>query len=242
MPTTVLINAVPGTLPSNFCPTGATALQEFYNEIIARTVFSLSPDKAFYNFGDTTPTPENRVFPWLRTISGSPDRWYVYVGGKWVWPYPVPISGGIRQLWVGTLNDLKTYDGGSTEPVTSTTGPFWEEDTAFAGRSPMHPGSIPNATPAYSLNPGENYGEGSHMMSKEEVGPHTHPLNETDLVTTGSGSSEGLEFSEPSEDFFKTLVTQTNEYATTQQAMPIIHPVRGIYIIKRTIRQYYTAT
>lgn len=242
MPTTVLINAVPGTLPSNFCPTGATALQTFYDEIIARTVFSLSPDKAFYNFGDTEPTPENRVFPWLRTISGEPDRWYVYVSGKWIWPYPVPISTDIRQLWVGTLTDLQTYDGGSTDPVSDTTGPFWQEDSDFAGRSPMHPGSIPSANPSKTLAVDENYGEGAHLMTQDEVGPHTHPLNESQLVTSGSGSDEGIEFSEPSEDIYKTLVTQTNSYTSAQSAMPIIHPVRGIYIIKRTTRKYYTAT
>jgi hypothetical protein len=237
---TVLINAVPGTLPSNFCPTGATALQTFYNEIIARTVFSLSPDKAFYNFGDTTPTPENRVFPWLRTISGAPDKWYVYTSGKWVWPYPVPASTDIRQLWVGTLANLQTYDGGSTDPATTTTGPFWEEDTDFTGRSPIHPGLIDNS--GVTALVGVNYGEGAHMMTANEVGPHTHPADPSQLVKSGSGSDAGIEYSEASEDNYATLLTQTNTYAPDQTAMSLIHPVRGIYIIKRTIRVYYTAT
>jgi hypothetical protein len=251
MPTTVLINAVPGTLPSNFCPTGATALQEFYNEIIARTVFSLSPDKAFYNFGDTTPTPENRVFPWLRTISGSPDRWYVYVGGKWIWPYRVPSGNAEWIIWPHALNLLYSYDGGDgTDPTTtaptSTTGSFWERATEVDARFLVGMGTLPSGT---IINPASTGGEEKHILSIAELPAHTHgPASDTgpgyfatfksDYSADNLGN-EGVTDQANQQLVGSRALTGSTGSGDAHNNMP---PYYGVVFAKRTVREFYTAT
>lgn len=48
--------------------------------------FSFTGNIQFFNLGDTAPTPENRIYPWLRTISGGVGGtagWYVFKDGSW---------------------------------------------------------------------------------------------------------------------------------------------------------------
>lgn len=243
---TVLVQATPGTFPEGFCPTGPTALQQLYNEIIARTVFSLAADKAFYNYGDTAPSPENRVFPWFRTVD---LKWYDYVAtglGLWVAKYHVPAQDGPTLWWDASEALLWAYDGGdgvdpSTTPPTVTTGSFWQRNTLYDGRSPMGIGSIPNANPAKSLAVGEAYGEGAHTQSVEEVGPHVHPLVPRDqMEPSGGGDIDGIYVGGTGSPSIGTLSAGPNVYAATQQAMPVIHPVLGMIAAKRTIRAYWT--
>src|SRR4026209_1265444 len=122
MPQTILIDAQAGTFPEGFCPKGPGALQELYNQIIALTQFSLAVGIRFYNFGDTEPTANFRVYPWLQTVSGFPERWYAYIAGQWLWPHSIPPGpSGFRAGWVGTEPDLQTYDGGEVAAITLTT-------------------------------------------------------------------------------------------------------------------------
>lgn len=243
---TVLVNALPGTLPVGFCPTGATALQDLYNEFILRTQFSLSADKAFYNFGPTAPTPENRQFPWLQTSSGYPVRWWVFIGGSWVWPHAVPASSLEWRLWGGTTAALETYDGGESAAiaVSPTTGPMWEVNSDFDGRSPMGAGAIPTSNPAKTLALAENFGEGAHALVTDETPEHDHNMaSVTNPNMQIFGSAERVV------DAFKINASSAGpNYTTTKVGSPVgdadlphntVHPVRGCYIIKRTARIYY---
>ena len=258
---TVLVNALPGTLPVGFCPTGATALQDLYNEFILRTQFSLSADKAFYNFGPTAPTPENRQFPWLQTSNGYPVRWWVFFGGFWVWPHAVPASSHMENIWRGDTTALITFDGGEAGPITATTGAMWEVDTDFDGRSPMGVGAIPTSNPAKTLALDENFGEGAHSLVKDEL-----PLL-TDILKVGVRvSAAGHDSSPPGYDggsggqgnlgntndssiypgstaddngFPQAKLTTTQTVPQTNITHNTVHPVRGCYIIKRTARIYY---
>lgn len=233
---TVLVEVNLGVLPAGFCPRGESALQEIYDKFFEITQFSLSADKAFYNFGNVIPTPENRVFPWFRTVGGYPDRWYIYAGGSWIAKHPLlPGFTTIAPSTIVTPTDLDTYDEGSAGAVTLVTGPFWEVDTAFAGRSPMGVGAIPSANPAHTLIANETYGEGAHLQTGAEVGAHTHEPSPKSIVSSGSGSTVGLLLGgsgNPEPD----LAILAN---TAPAAMPVIHPVLARYIIKRTARQYY---
>ncbi|MBA3357745.1 MAG: hypothetical protein H0U18_17750 [Pyrinomonadaceae bacterium] len=238
---TVLVTATPGTFPSGFCPTGPNALQELYNAIINRTVFSLSADKAFYNYGDTQPTPDNRVFPWFRTSAKLPDRWYVYALGKWISPYRIPI-GQERMIWGDGEVALWSYDGGDgTDPVsigsTQTTGSFWKRDITFDGRSPMGIGAISGSNPAKSLVLAEQYGLGSVALQVSEIPAHAHTItakahldiNASSLDRTLAGA--GAEFT----DSFNTGSVGGGI------AHQNVHPVTGVIVAQRTNRQFWTS-
>ena len=123
----------------NYCP---QSWQEFANDLIGgtRLTFLVQQGNYLYNYGSSTPIPENRVYPWLNPTDG---LWYTFQFGLWVAPHPIPASSQFRQLWVGSELALETVDGGSAGSVTPITGPFWSVDTDFAGRMPIGPGTIP---------------------------------------------------------------------------------------------------
>lgn len=241
MPNNAVVSLTPGTLPTGYC---FTTLQQLYNDFIRFTTAYLPNTYNTHNYGSTTPIAEDRDKAWFRLFGdGSPDRWYVYYNGAWVAPHPVPASGSERRLWVGDLTSLQTYDGGSAAAVSATTGPFWEEDTNFQGRSPMGPGAIPTSNPAKTLAVGENYGEGAHLQTAQELGPHTHPFSHARVEGSGSGDITGTDVIQGdigTGPQTGTASALTNTYATTQQTMPVVHPVRGIFVIKRSARTFYT--
>lgn len=227
---------IPGVLSSNCYPANP---QTLYTEMFSRGAVQITTLKGVI-ISEDAPVPEDRDKMWVKVdSSGIPLGQFVYGNGQWVWPHEVPPVSSTRWLWVGDLVSLATFDGG-TVGSPPYAGAFWEEDTDFAGRSPMAPGNIPTAVPTKSLSVGENYGEGAHMQTVDEVGPHTHPIVPRDqLEDTGSGNLDGITSSGTGPSI-GTLTAGQNEYTTTQQAMPIIHPVRGVYIIKRTARIYRT--
>lgn len=227
---------IPGTLSSNCYPANP---QTLYTEMFSRGAVQVDALNGVI-ISESAPEPEDRDKMWVKVdSSGIPLGQFIYGNGQWEWPHEVPPSSPCRWLWVGDLTALATFDGGNVGSAPYA-GPFWEVDNDFAGRSPMAPGLIPSANPAKTLSVGENYGEGAHTQTIEEVGPHTHPLSPRDeLEGTGSGDIEGITVSGTGPSV-GTLIAAQNEYTTDQQAMPVIHPVRGIYIIKRTARIYRT--
>lgn len=241
MPNNAVISLVPGTLPTGYC---FTTLQQLNNDIISLASGYLPGKYNTFNYGSDTPAAEDRDKPWFRLfVDGTPDKWYVYFNGAWSTPYRVPATSSERMLWVGSLVDLQSYDGGSPGAVTATTGPFWEEDTDFAGRSPMHPGAIPASNPAKTLAVGEDFGEGAHLQDTQEVGPHPHPFSHPRVEGSGSTDITGgdvIAGDVGTGPQTGTASALSNTYTTVQKAMPVIHPVRGIFICKRTIRTLWT--
>lgn len=243
---TSLIRRYPPVFPPGFCFQNP---QQYANALVDGMTLEFASDVANigYSVGDTLPSANNRIYPWLRTIGGYPDDWYWFVGGAWYSLYKAAsANSSIRQLWVGTEADLQTFDGGEATPVSLTTGPFWEVDHDFDGRSPMGPGDIPDATPAKTLSVGEDYGEGSHQQSAEEIGPHLHPLqagasiqsgDNIKVVTSGAGAVVGLQIG-GSGNADTDLSVGANTFTTTQQKTPVIHPVRGAFVIRRTARAF----
>lgn len=241
MPITTLIKGIPPSIPIGFCLTGAN-LQAFVNEIFKGTwQFQSDVGNSFYNWGATTPSPENRIFPWFNSTDG---RWYQYTGGAWVSPYTAapPGPNGLRWEWEGTLGDLATFDGGNANPVTSTDGPFWEEDVLYQGRSSM--GAI--ATLPVSGTPftvGTNAGEEKHLQTLAEMASHTHTVTPNALeYTPGSGSVTGILIHKSGAGSGDAGSPATITTDTQGSSVPanVIHPVRSNYKIKRTSRQYYS--
>lgn len=241
MTATVLIQGIPPTLPENYCPAD---WQEFVNKIIEESQFTMNIDGpiAFYNYGPTEPSAENRVYPWLRTIAGAVDRWYSYKNGNWVSLHPIAAADYERRLYIGSTVDLETYDGGDTDAIGDASGPMWEVDTDFAGRSPMGPGAVPDSTTTVTV--GNDFGSGVHTLIEDELPAHTHPTT-LDAMGVDSGTFRTALFdvsNTPSSAVVVDGYTLTPDLTGGDDAHNNLHPVRGIYVIKRTARLYYKAT
>lgn len=102
-------------LPGECTPSSLSALTARLTELVSSDV-TATGNTSFYNFGDTEPAPENRIYPWLKTILGFPDNWYVYIDGAW---RPVNPSS----LWYtgSTLGAADTYTATTVDTYSSTT-------------------------------------------------------------------------------------------------------------------------
>lgn len=234
MPTTDL-PLVPGTLPAGYCPTGASGFQDFYNKMFELGVAQLTANYTLPNYGDTTPAPEDQTRPWIRTVAGAPDRTYIYYAGAWMAKHPVPASSSIRHMWVGEAADIVTYDEGEAGAVTTTTGAFWEIDTAFAARSPMGVGTLPLSGQVLAVN--DTYGVDQRVLDTNDLPAHTHPvtLHQRVDLCDGCGSS-GFHSGTGTN---VTVTDAAGANTTTNDPVVLVHPVIAVYVIKRTVRQYY---
>lgn len=247
---TVLLTYTPPTVAEDFCPAN---WQEVYDKL-DEAVFRLdSTGYSFYNYGDTTPAAEYRMYPWLRTVGGKPDRWYVHYGNYWIAPHPEPANSSMRHIWVGA-NDatgLWAYDGGDgTDPALATeyAGAMWEVDTAFAARFPIGVGTTAGGTAVAVTNTG---GEDEHTITEAEMPEHTHVL----CANVSAGAAEVLDAGEylcdegvaGSEDYNYVLGGTATEPTVGQvantggsEAMSLLPPYYGVWFVKRTDRAWYT--
>ncbi len=257
----VLLPILAGNLPTSYCFPASP--QQLLNDFAAAMNAVLPGGMAYYNYGDTAPAVAYQGYPWLYTNT---MRWYQFSGGLWISPHPYPASGGARIMFTtGTLSDIWDFDGGDgTDPAASPpntyTGAMWEVDADFTGRSPMGPGAISGSVGPKTLLEQENYGTGAHALTTGEGTLHYHGTgadagNDAVWMKYTSGvpctAFNGTYF----DQFYNTLVrtfntgnasafTITTEMlgeTTAGTAHQTVHPVRGIYIIKRTARAYYTA-
>lgn len=187
---------------------------------------------------ESQPDPTQQNFLWRKRSDG---RVYRHEGGAWISPHQYPPGSPFRAMWVGTLIQLQTFDGGDTNPPGTNAGPMWEEDTTFAGRSPMGPGAITNTTPAKTLVVGEAYGDGGHTNTLAELVPHTHGPGTGADAFLGHASPAGsgtMNVGGGTDTMSMPLTASTG----TGDAFNVVHPVVGVYVIKRTsVRANYTA-
>lgn len=247
------IPLIPPTVPEGFCNqlTGSDWVQILANEIVGRGVAQLS-GTGFASILNQEAVPGvNDVDKLWYQPSTAARGLYSYIGGAWIIPHPSPAAGNERRHWVGTLVELRSYDGGdgtATVP-TGNVGAMWVEDTEFVGRSGIGPGSVPSSSPALSVAVATNAGAGTVLQTEQMVGPHDHPLatdaaiqdgRGVNVVNTGVGTA-GLFIGltgPPATD----LTVSDNTYTTTQVETPILHPVRGMYVIKRSDRVNYVGS
>lgn len=250
---TVVLTA--GTIPGDYC---FTTFQTLFTDFVAQLSGYVPGTYNFFNYGDTSPAPADRDKPWLRTVAGIPDRWYVYANlyGEWVWPHEVPQAGSERRIWVGTEADLKTYDGGEDTVVTGTTGPFWEADTAFAARTILAPGTLPSTLVVAVGDTGGSERD-KVTLTEEEIPKHRHYFNTEQnggssyLPNQGSEEGQLRVGAGTAVSFIQTAgqeVGRTREYGgkvdgTTKEIDATnLPPYKAAYIIKRTQRQFRRAT
>lgn len=243
----LLLPILAGTLGQGECP---TTLQGILNLFANNMQAVLANGRSFYNYGPDKPAPEFQPYPWLRTTDG---RWYQFSG---VWRTPNNYNLSERRWWAGLESDLINYDGGSAGAVTPTTGPMWVVDHDFDGRSPMGPGAVAGKSSALTVN--EDYGAAQHTLTEAEgaVGAHVHDYGlyvggtgagfagQTGTVTTTPYTSlfigeSSAASATPTTANMITLAAN-NGAGVTSAAFSVVHPVRGLFCIKPSGRQYYT--
>lgn len=226
--------------------------QSFVNEIFEKTRGQLE-DLEGVIISDSTPSASDQDRLWIKTdVNGIPIGQFLYALGQWIWP----LEGAVQRaselmMWEGTLASIITIDGGSAGAVTLTTGPFWEIHSEFVGRSPMAVGTIPTSNPSKTLAVEEDYGEGAHALTEAELPTSTHkhlfPLYSNPAATSpaphtyGSGPLLGVSenVADDSVGTYNPVFDYTEPVALGDgDTMPVIHPVRGVYILRRTGRLY----
>lgn len=207
---TNLFKLVVPTLPAGYCP---SSYQQLANDIIggAQITFLIDTGNFLYNYGSSTPAPENRIFPWLNTDDG---RWYTFQLGLWVSPVsPRDLVDGFRQMYlpaqgtpISTVWSLDAGDGTDGQPTlpdgtvnpsyvapTVTTGAMWIVDYQMNGRFPVGAGEIPDSDLGAGkasvgiAQTGDSFGrsgEYAHTLTGDEgaVDQHTHPVGEFNVV------------------------------------------------------------
>lgn len=219
-----------GSVPTETC---FESIQQLYNTFINNTTAYVAGGYSLFNYGDSTPAVDDQDRPWIRTISGKPDRIYSFVDGKWVSKHPVPALGNLRQMWVGSEADLETYDGGAAGTANEMAGPFWQIDTAMSAKFPVGVGD-------FAASVTDTGGEKDTTLEEKNLPPHTHDLNYTEsaLKNTNGALNDGeghfISGAKTVNGMIRAGSGQTSESFTN------LPPYYGVYFIKRTVREYYT--
>ena len=249
-------------LPFGACP---STVPELVDSLFRNLMFSLQTDlnPGFVVVGETVPSVGQRWSPWLRTNGDALDGLYTWSGEMRGWVRPNPWPTGSRILIECSKEELKTVDGGDIYTPGPASGPMWEIDSEYDGKTPVGPD-------AEDYLAGENGGKGSEVLAANMMPKHQHYM-------TGKGHRIGrgrtLEMRNgPQEPTWLTGANLSSlaenekwtvpEYADKEfdlsigndlglddelsggvnNAMPITHPVRGVYVCKRTARRFYKVT
>lgn len=197
---------------------------------------SFAGDLNTINFGNTTPSSEDRDKPWLRTnADGTPDGWYAYANGAWLRRYSGPDPGFIG-MWGGAEAGIDTLDGGEVGAATETTGPFWERVTAFDGRFPLGVGTISGAAVAVGAAGGADAIE----LEMENIPLHDHGL--PGIKVLHSTAPIGVIHADSGNDIsVSTLKAEGGNTSGATVSHANVPPYRATFFIRRTARLYHRA-
>ena len=219
------------SVPEGTCPSW---IIDMWPDLVALMNANLGGTFTVVNIGDNTPDPADRVYPWIRTIGGMPDRVYVFVNGAWMSLHPDFV--GKIVMWEGVVGSaLWSLDGGDgTNPVvtppTATSGAMWEQVTQLAAKFPLGAGTLPSGT---VIGVGTTGGEETHILTVPEMPKHSHDLGAKYADTDCNGSCSRL-IKDP---------TNPTGWDSSDAGGDVAHntmpPYYGIHFIRKTIRQYY---
>jgi len=239
MPNLTLITLTPPSLPIGYCPSN---YQQLANDVISGTQanFNSAIGNSFFNYGPTTPTLNNQVYPWL----DENGNWWVFQGGYWSRENPVAANSSERRIFVGTSADVLSYDGGDGTVYSGNpyAGSMWAIDTNFEARFPVGAGTFA-ASGVVSVNGTTTStavaGEDKHTLVTAEMPSHTHQILDQYINLTQRGSADTSVFSATnrSEGVANLLPTTSSGGDAAHNNLP---PFYGVYFIKRTSRVYYT--
>lgn len=202
------------------------------------------------------PSPENRLFPW-----GDLDgNWWKWMGGFWGRLHPIAPGQPILHLFTGSVESLRSFDGGDGTDVTPTdfTGAMWEVATGVDGLFPVGVGQFSNAgtvTVGGKTTNTSVSGVDAHALTVAEIPAHTHTIA---IQVPGYGGEDGERKSYDGGTVSQPLTNDTTIYPAAllnnkvkAQALPVgnankdahnnLPPMVGVYLIRRTQRRYYTS-
>lgn len=238
MPLYNLISLTPPTLPTGYCP---ASYQELTNVIISGTVatFNSNIGNTFFNTGSSLPSVDNQIYPWL----DDQGLWWVFRGGAWARIHPVSPNSSERRIFVGSTNDLLSYDGGDGTSGTPTdySGAMWEVDTAFEAKFPVGAGTFANSgvvAVGDSTTSTAVTGEDQHTLTVAEMPEHSH-LMVFDKQDTAGGDQLNTVYNGTDAGAVADGVERTSNTTGDDAAHNNLPPFYGVYFIKRTARLYY---
>lgn len=222
------------SVPTDYCYRGPQLDWPFFVSLL---MAELAGANYTFNFGPTTPAPDDQDKPWFRTnVDGTPDRLYVYSGGSWVAKHAIP--AGAVWLYEGAEGSIPTFDGGEAGVVTATTGPMWEKVSQLDGRFPIGPGTVGSTT----IGVGDTGGTHEHTLLTENIPAHTHTIPEgANYVGSGNLIPPRIII----DDDYGTTKTNllTGSYGGqadgTTKVVSHLNPYRGIFFIRKTARTHY---
>jgi hypothetical protein len=252
------------SFPDGFCWQTA---QQYANAIVAALSGFIGGNFNGVIIGANSPQLTDQDKLWVRTdANGRPLGIFLYQG-TWLWPHPIEPSSPERRIWVGSEADLWSYDGGdgtnptSTAP-TATSGAMWQRDTDFDFKLPIGAGTNPvtyDGNPGTVIAIGGTAGEERHTMLINESGPHKHWICSDDTitgVTAGptdmtnaqtlagrvSHAGDGAALFQAAGNGTTANIGLTSNPTVATVSHQNLPPVKGVLFIKRTSRQFITAT
>lgn len=232
MPQDAPISFTVGELEEGYCFTSwQTTLEDFFAAVSGYLPGAYNT----FNYGSQTPSSDDRGKPWFRLNSdGSPDRWYVFFDGMWVSPHPIEPEDDEVRIWSGSEADISLKDGGNTNAVTLTDGPFWRRANAYNARTVVGVGTLPDSGTVIAVN--DTGGEDEVELDTTELPSHTHQAKHSGAEADGNVANPtgGLLGSAAGTDY--TFTSEATGGGLGHNNMP---PWIGVYFIVRTARQYY---
>lgn len=232
-------------VPSDFCWVDAATS---WPQLVALLSGNIARSGLGVNVGPNFPAAIDTDKPWFRTNGdGTPDKWFIYSGGQWLSKHPDFVGKVV--MYEGTDASIPLLDGGDGNPITPTTGAFWEVVTQLAARSPMGPGTL--GVSGDTVNVTDQYGTDEHQLDVAQLPEHAHAIygNATGTIGAGDGGwvigtgpvvggSEAIDL--PAGNANKRTSRTDVEGNATVDALNLVHPVYGIWFIRRTSRLYST--
>lgn len=228
----------PGTLSTTCYPNSP---QDLYVEMVQKLVAFLSTTFAGIYADSSEPPADQRDKAWFHT---GVQKLYWYYNGNWVRKYEVPANSQMEGIWSDTPDNLALYMGGNAGAVGDMTGPFWEVDHDFDGRTLLGPGQLPdNASITIALD--DAGGESRHSLTSDEMPPHTHKFTVIAQNSSGGGSGAltGGENNNPNDGQYSGTTESTGGTGSPVAVSPhnTLPPYRSRYVVKRTARVYCIA-
>jgi hypothetical protein len=264
----ISVEFVLGQFPEGFCIQTA---QQFADALVALLQGTIGGSFSGIIISANPPAVTDQDKAWVKTdATGRPVGIYIYKG-TWLWPHPVSASSSFRNIWVGSEAALWATDGGdgtdpSTNAPTAITGAMWQVDTALAFKVPMGAGTNSityDGNAATTLAVTGAAGEERHTLAGNESldSNHVHQLGRLDnagqidlylrsatAVPAQAGNAyrvkgNGAETTQDLSALNKQdVVTGGLNSAATIVSHQNLPPVYGVYFVKRTARQYLTAS
>ena len=206
-----------------------------------------------YIVSETAPGADDQGKLWIQVNSSNqPIRQWIYSGGAWIWPHPIPPGDNRLQMFVGSAAEVDTLDGGVAGTAGSKSGPFWEIYSDMSAKFPMGVGTLEDGTSVAVTNTG---GQERVTLTSTQVPDHQHKGKAYYKASGGTAGSDesGLMDNLYHENSGHTTTSGTTSVAaagvltsetvgTIGESHPNLPPYYGVYFIKRTGRQFYTAS